>query len=62
MEPVQLAAVLAAVVVLASMLSVELGIAVALLELTLNSIAWLLCLAWGCLHVEQSSSAQSSPP
>jgi Kef-type K+ transport system membrane component KefB len=33
MEPVQLAAILAAVVVLASMVSVELGIAVALLEL-----------------------------
>jgi Kef-type K+ transport system membrane component KefB len=36
MEPVQLAAVLAAVVVLASMLSVELGIAVALFELGLG--------------------------
>jgi Kef-type K+ transport system membrane component KefB len=38
-EPVQLAAVLAAVVVVASMLSVELGIAVALLELGLGVIA-----------------------
>lgn len=36
MEPVQLAAVLAAVVLVASMLSVELGITVALLELTLG--------------------------
>jgi Kef-type K+ transport system membrane component KefB len=36
MEPVQLAAVLAAVVVVASMLSVELGIAVALFELGLG--------------------------
>src|SRR2546426_11721765 len=36
MEPVQLAAVLAAAVVLASMLSVELGIAVALFELGLG--------------------------
>jgi transposase-like protein len=39
MEPVQLAAVLAAVVVLASMLSVELGISVALLELGLGVAA-----------------------
>jgi Kef-type K+ transport system membrane component KefB len=39
MEPVQLAAVLAAVVVLASMLSVELGISVALLELALGVVA-----------------------
>jgi Kef-type K+ transport system membrane component KefB len=38
MEPVQLAAILAAVVVLASMLSVELGIAVALLELGLGVV------------------------
>lgn len=38
MEPVQLAAVLAAVVVIASMLSVELGIAVALLELGLGVV------------------------
>jgi Kef-type K+ transport system membrane component KefB len=38
MEPVQLAAVLAAAVVLASMLSVELGIAVALLELGLGVV------------------------
>jgi Kef-type K+ transport system membrane component KefB len=38
-EPVQLAAVLAAVVVLASMLSVELGISVALLELGLGIVA-----------------------
>jgi Kef-type K+ transport system membrane component KefB len=38
LEPVQLAAVLAAVVVLASMLSVELGVAVALLELGLGVI------------------------
>ncbi|MFN2466717.1 MAG: cation:proton antiporter, partial [Gaiellaceae bacterium] len=39
MEPVQLAAVLAAVVVLASMLSVELGVSVALLELALGVLA-----------------------
>jgi Kef-type K+ transport system membrane component KefB len=39
MEPVQLAAVLAAAVVLASMLSVELGISVALLELGLGVVA-----------------------
>ncbi len=38
MEPVQLAAVLAAAVVLASMLSVELGISVALLELGLGVV------------------------
>jgi len=38
-EPVQLAAVLAVVVLLASMLSVELGITVALLELTLGVVA-----------------------
>jgi Kef-type K+ transport system membrane component KefB len=38
MEPVQLASILAAVVVLASMLSVELGIAVALLELGLGVV------------------------
>jgi Kef-type K+ transport system membrane component KefB len=38
-EPVQLAAVLAGVVVLASMLSVELGISVALLELGLGVVA-----------------------
>jgi len=38
-EPVQLAAVLAAVVLLASMLSVELGVTVALLELTLGVVA-----------------------
>jgi Kef-type K+ transport system membrane component KefB len=38
MEPVQLAAVLAAVVVLASMLSVELGVAVALFELGLGVV------------------------
>jgi Kef-type K+ transport system membrane component KefB len=38
-EPIQLAAVLAAVVVLASMLSVELGISVALLELGLGVVA-----------------------
>jgi Kef-type K+ transport system membrane component KefB len=38
LEPVQLAAILAAVVVLASMLSVELGIAVALLELGLGVV------------------------
>jgi Kef-type K+ transport system membrane component KefB len=38
MEPVQLAAVLSAVVVLASMLSVELGIAVALFELGLGVV------------------------
>jgi Kef-type K+ transport system membrane component KefB len=39
MEPVQLAALLAAAVVLASMLSVELGISVALLELGLGVVA-----------------------
>ena len=39
MSPVQLAAVLAAVVLVASMLSVELGITVALLELTLGVAA-----------------------
>jgi Kef-type K+ transport system membrane component KefB len=38
LEPVQLAAILAAVVVLASMLSVELGVAVALLELGLGVV------------------------
>src|SRR6266545_6795106 len=38
MDPVQLAAVLAAVVVVASMLSVELGISVALLELGLGVV------------------------
>ena len=38
MEPVQLAAVLSAAVVAASMLSVELGIAVALLELGLGVV------------------------
>ena len=38
MEPVQLAAVLAAVVLLASMLSVELGVTVALIELTLGVV------------------------
>ena len=38
MEPVQLAAILAAVVVIASMLSVELGIAVALFELGLGVV------------------------
>jgi len=38
-QPVQLAAVLAAVVLVASMLSVELGITVALLELTLGVVA-----------------------
>jgi len=38
-EPVQLAAVLATVVVLASMLSVELGVSVALLELGLGVVA-----------------------
>jgi Kef-type K+ transport system membrane component KefB len=39
LEPTQLAAVLAAVVVLASVLSVELGISVALLELGLGVVA-----------------------
>ena len=39
MEPIQLAAVLAAVVLVASMLSVELGVTVALFELTLGVIA-----------------------
>ena len=37
-SPVQLAAVLAAVVLLASMVSVELGVTVALLELTLGVV------------------------
>ena len=39
MEPIQLAAVLAAVVLVASMLSVELGVTVALVELTLGVVA-----------------------
>ena len=39
MSPIELAAVLSAVVVLASMISVELGVTVALLELTLGVIA-----------------------
>ena len=39
MEPVQLAAVLAAVVLVASMVSVELGVTVALVELTLGVVA-----------------------
>jgi Kef-type K+ transport system membrane component KefB len=39
MEPVQLAAVLAGVVLLASIISVELGVTVALLELTLGVVA-----------------------
>ena len=39
MEPVQLAAVLAVIVLAASMLSVELGVTVALLELTLGVVA-----------------------
>lgn len=38
MEPVQLAAVLAAVVLAASMISVELGITAALVELTLGIV------------------------
>ena len=38
MEPVQLAAILAAVVVVASLVSVELGVTVALLELTLGVV------------------------
>lgn len=38
MEPVQLAAILAAVVLLASIVSVELGISVALLELGLGVV------------------------
>jgi Kef-type K+ transport system membrane component KefB len=38
-EPVQLAAILAAAIVVASMLSVELGISVALLELGLGVLA-----------------------
>src|SRR5947207_342947 len=38
-EPIQLAAVLAAVVLVASMLSVELGVTVALVELTLGVVA-----------------------
>jgi Kef-type K+ transport system membrane component KefB len=39
MEPIQLAAVLAAVIVIASMLSVELGVTVALIELGLGVVA-----------------------
>ena len=39
MDAVQLAAVLAVIVLIASMLSVELGVTVALLELTLGVIA-----------------------
>jgi Kef-type K+ transport system membrane component KefB len=39
MEPVQLAAVLAAVILAASMISVELGVTVALVELTLGVVA-----------------------
>lgn len=39
MEPIELAAVLAAVVLVASMLSVELGVTVALIELTLGVVA-----------------------
>ena len=39
MEPIQLAAILAAVILLASVLSVELGVTVALIELTLGVIA-----------------------
>jgi len=39
MDPIQLAAILAAVVLLASMLSVELGVTVALIELTLGVVA-----------------------
>ncbi len=38
MEPVQLAAVLAAVVVLASVISVEVGLSVALIELGLGVV------------------------
>jgi uncharacterized membrane protein len=38
-SPVQLAAVLGAVILIASMLSIELGITVALLDLTLGVIA-----------------------
>jgi Kef-type K+ transport system membrane component KefB len=37
-EPVQLAAILAAIVVVASLVSVELGVTVALLELTLGVV------------------------
>jgi len=38
MEPIQLAAVLAAVVLVASMISVELGLSVALIELGLGVV------------------------
>src|SRR5438876_7404894 len=38
-EPIQLAAVLAAVVLVASVVSVELGVTVALIELTLGVVA-----------------------
>ena len=38
MEPVQLAAILAAAVVLASMISVEVGLSVALIELALGVV------------------------
>ncbi len=44
MSPVQLAAVLAAVILVASTVSVELGVTVALLELTLGVAAGNLCL------------------
>jgi hypothetical protein len=54
MEPVQLAAILAAVVVLASMLSVELGIAVALFELGLGVVVGNVFDLHHRLHVETS--------
>jgi hypothetical protein len=58
-SPVQLAAALGGVVLLASMLSVELGITVALLELTLGVIVG------NVFHLHTrtgSTSSQSSAP
>jgi Kef-type K+ transport system membrane component KefB len=40
LEPIQLAAVLAAVILVASVISVELGLTVALIELTLGVVTW----------------------
>ena len=54
-DPFQLAAVLAAVVLLASVLSVELGVTVALLELTLGVIA-------GNLFIFRPKSGWTSSP
>jgi len=74
MEPVQLAAVLAAVVVVASMISVELGVSVALLELGLGVVVgnlfdlnpnepWLVFVAaLRCRSGRCRSSGRSSSP